>query len=324
MNTMTKLTSAVLCGLALTACGGGGDSPKTRTFRYEIPDPSSYDASHDLTDLPALFSREGAKGYFYHQTSYWISSSLPFVNDGSGKTYTYKLLDVPNDITDFLTQANAEGKNGYFYEAYPFALSAYRKENGSSATYTYTSKPMPANKEDFIAQANEMGKSGFLFLPVPYYIGSSTDLVYMKNNASNATYTYHAPALPETREDFLAQFSNEGEKGYRAFMHMDYMPDRGSFLLYVKDEMQAVIFTYQSPTTDAFIDHTTDQANFYGAQGYVYGGYMYVGQDRQDSIDFYVKASNNCSGWICTAFNPVVYDRLPLCSGTTGSHVKKC
>jgi len=324
MNTIAKLTSAVLCGLALTACGGGGDSPKPLAFHYEtqpLPNPTSYDAA----DVQTLLNQEGAKGYFYHENFYqhawyWIPNNVLFVDDGSGKTYTYKVLDRPSNMTDFLAQANAEGAKGYRYEISAWYdemdINVYRKDSDSSATYTYVATMLSATMGDFLAQANEQGRSGFLYLLTAFNgdTGYGEANVYMKNNASNAVYVYNALALPAAADDFLVQLNSEGTKGYRALAGDYGFNDATAYdtTLYVKDKTQAAAFAYQqaSGTIDTIV-FSVDQKNSHGAQGYAYWGALGVGSPFSGSTDgvFYVMASN-CSGWMCTASNPITF--LPL------------
>jgi len=293
MNTIAKLTSAALCGLALTACGGG-DSPKPLTFHYETqPNVSS------AADLQALLNQEGAKGYFY-QPSYmeFVTDGLSFVNDGSGKTYTYEVLNLPDSMTNFLIQANTEGAKGYRYEGGNYiSIAIYRKDSGSSATYTYVNKSNPNNDTDFLAQANQQGKSGFLLMENPFIV-STPDILYMRDNASHAIYTYDAPPSPPTATNsFLAQLNAEGAKGYRA-LGIDY---GDAPILYVKDQTQAATFIYRREPSDSA---SIEQANNYGAQGYAHWGHMdFKLPGYSDDGVFYIKA-NNCSGWMCTAVNP--------------------
>jgi len=276
------------------------------TFRYEtLSLPGTFSYSSD--DLQTLFNQEGAKGYFYQQTWYWNKNSLTFVNDGSGKTYTYKLLEQPANSADFLEQLNAEGMKGYRYEKFPrssnLSFAIYRKDSDSTATYTYILAPATATAIDFLAQANKLGQSGFLFLYTSWVYNlmlPEEGILYIKNNTSNATYIYDL--IPNTN-DFLAQLNSEGSKGYRA------LANSGPFIwdstVYVKDQTQAATFAYQQVSEVSDSNPSVDQMNSYGAQGYAYWGFIYF------NGMFYVKASN-CSGFLCTVLNPPVYVLQPV------------
>ena len=279
---------------------GGGSGSSTLTLHYEAL-PSLDDAmTGSITDFLKQINGEGAKGYRYLSDEMYSdgSGSSIFVNDGTAPSYTYELIADPGNATDLVTQANTEGAKGYRYEG-PLMInraiySLYRQDNGSSATYTYAADPSPTSTVDWLAQTNGRGQSGY-WLNSPIMYGSTEFNLYMKNNASSATYTYDALTPPT---DLLAQLNSEGAKGYRAKGEM-YIGGKDIWL-YIKDQTQSATFTYLFDTRKTISAAPfIDQANSHGAQNYAYFS------DITSSTSVYFKASN-CSGFLCTALNPLI------------------
>jgi len=286
MNTIAKFTSAVLCGLALTACGGDNRIvDKTLTFSYDTkPLPLGSAGSEELK---ILLNQKGAEGYFYLYGD-------TFVNDGSGKTYTYELLDKSGNATDFVAQANAQGQKSYRYEEHwNIPWNVYRQDIGTSAKYTYKTENLPADATSFVVQANS--QKGYLFVPTRYStLQLPQKAIYMRDSTSRALYDY------EVLDITLDKLRAEGAqgKGYRALFtrEMGY-PWLASSAVYVSDLQQPMAtFTYESVAPE---DVSINQMNNYGTQSYAYWGSV----SSPSNIAFYVKASN-CSGWICTALPP--------------------
>jgi len=325
-NTYTSAAITADCTVVATFTA----SSPAHTFSYEMqaaPDPTSASAPADFL---ALLNREGAKGYFFQGTGLYIVGDmpffsyygyddnfgrLPFVNDGSGQTYSYELLAQPGTMADFMTQANTEGAKGYRYEAgdnFSGTLVGtdgymiYRKDSSSSATYAYVADPATTSAADLLAQANERGKAGYWLYPYPPGRIASENNLYVKNNASSATYVYEvyaAPALPTTLADFLAQMNSEGARGYFALSYYYTLPA----MVYVKDQTQTATFTYQSVSNAIF-----DPANSYAAQGYAYWGYLFnIPSIPGAMTSYYVKASH-CTGWMCTALDPTANVTYPI------------
>ncbi|MDN7896652.1 hypothetical protein [Burkholderia cepacia] len=280
--------------------GSGGSGSGTLTLRYDAQ-PTAADQASFLT----LLNSEGAKGYRYLGDYYYAptdgGSRSIFVNDGTVQTYTYQLLSAPGDWTTFLNQANTQGTNGYRYEGPLTYGYLYRKDGGSSATYTYTTTGLPADPNAFLTQANGQGQSGYWFLG-PMVIGSVQSNVYMKNNASSATYTYDALTPTTSVSDFIAQANSEGAKGYRAKGAMVF----GSTIswVYVKDQTQSPTFTYQSAAIQSSGASFVQQSNTFGAQGTAYLSDLALGAPTPVMASFYFKPAN-CTGFLCTTLNPL-------------------
>jgi hypothetical protein len=275
------------------------------TFKYEtqpIPDATS---TSGASDLLALLNQEGAKGYFYQEAGEGTSSAT-FVNDGSGQTYNYELIIQPDNTADFVTQANTEGARGYHYEAGDYLVATdagnanyalYRRDSGSSAVYTYAADPFIPSVADFLTQANQRGQAGYWFYPYPPRAMAAAQNLYIKNNASTATYTYDVPVQATSVDALLAQLNNEGGNGYRALFN-----ETLGIVTYVKDQSQSAIFGYQSSATSP----TIDLLNSYGAQGYAYWSWMQLHNvPSGPAAAFYIKPVN-CSGWMCSALNPAL------------------
>lgn len=223
------------------------------------------------------------------------------MNDGTAQTYTYQLQTAPADMTSFVNAANAQGASGYRYEGPLTYGDLYRKDGGSSATYTYTATGQPADVNAFLAQANGQGQSGYWFVG-PMMVGAVQANVYMKNNASNATYTYDALTSTSTVDDFIAQANSEGAKGYRAKGAMVF--GTATSWVYVKDQTQSPTFSYQSATIQSTGASFVQQANTFGAQGTAYLGDIALGSPAPVMASFYF-TPKNCTGFLCTTLNPL-------------------
>ncbi|KVN28532.1 hypothetical protein WJ63_12330 [Burkholderia pyrrocinia] len=274
---------------------GSGSGGTALTLRYEALAPAS-DAAGFLT----LVNGEGAKGYRYLGDDYFSTDAAArsiFVNDGAASTYTYQLQSAPADLTGFVSQANAQGAGGYRYEG-PLAYGyLYRKDGGSSATYTYATTALPGSQAAFLTQVNGQGQSGYWFVG-PMMVGSAQANLYMKNNASGATYTYDALTPPSNVADFTAQANSEGAKGYRAKGEMMFGSDFA--WVYVKDQTQSPTFAYQSAAAQTTSAGFVQQSNNLGVQGTAYLGDLALG----GTASFYFKPSN-CTGFLCTTLNPL-------------------
>ncbi|WP_296228133.1 hypothetical protein [Ralstonia sp. UBA689] len=305
---------ALTCA-ALTACGGGdssasaigpgsssgsgggsGSTGSTLTLRYEALPPAG-----DAPSFLALVNGEGAKGFRYLSDTFNTASNTTssiFVNDGTVQTYTYELLSAQGSQSGFIAQTNAEGARGYRFEGPLTYGNLYRKDGGSSATYTYATAAWPASQAAFLAQANGQGQSGY-WLVGPIMLGTTSASLYMKNNASNATYAYDALAPQASATAFLAQANSEGGKGYRAKGELVFGTDTA--WVYVKDQTQSPTFTYQSATLQASSLAFVQQSNDLGAQGNAYFGDLMLGGA---AASFYFKPAT-CTGFLCTALNPL-------------------
>ncbi|MGS0895660.1 hypothetical protein ACVBGC_24485 [Burkholderia stagnalis] len=280
--------------------GSGGSGAGTLTLRYDAQ-PTAADQASFLT----LVNSEGAKGYrylgdYFYSTSNGGSNSI-FVNDGTAQTYTYQLQAAPADMTSFVSQANSQGASGYRYEGPLTYGNLYRKDGGSSATYTYTTTSLPADTNGFLTQANGQGQSGYWFVG-PMAVGSVQANMYMKNNASSATYTYDALTPTTNVDDFIAQANSEGAKGYRAKGGMVF--GSTSAWVYVKDQTQSPTFTYQSTAIQTSGASFVQQSNTLGAQGTAYLSDLALGTPTPVMASFYFTPTN-CTGFLCTPLNPL-------------------
>jgi len=286
----------------------------SRTFTYEW---NADGANVNANVLLAAFNQEGAKGYRYlYEMGMSTCSPTPgtsctpilnngglFVNDGLAPSYTYEFLPDPGSTADFIAQANAEGAKGYQYMAWYSSYTGgpkashilYRKDGGSTATYTYAAEaagPM-TSANAFVAQANARGQSGYYFYGRIGDDYSTQANLYVKNNASKATYAYET--LPIGDPPFVEQMNGEGAKGYfpmyTLYPGKDIPDSDQNTMLYIKDQTQSAIFTFQ-PRDDAAGLNKIDQLNFYGAQGY-----------SPWNTGYYFFRSTNCSGWLCGAPN---------------------
>jgi len=288
----------------------------SRTFAYEW---QADGASADADVMLAVFNQEGAKGYRYLYRAPRVPC-IPgfgglvcpggpegallgglFVNDGLAPSYTYELLPNPGNAADFIAQANTQGAKGYQYVAWHETIDSglhdilvshvlYRKDGGSAATYTYAAEAAgPMAVDAFVAQANARGQSGYYFYGRIGHGYPEPANLYVKNNASKATYTY------ETLSNLgyvLREANLMGERGYfPMYLLTDILGSGYDFpMLHIKDQTQSATFVFQAPTRER---NLISLLNSYGAQGYSpWNNDLFV-------TTYFFKASNCSGSWLC-------------------------
>jgi len=288
----------------------------SRTFTYEW---NAAGANVNADVVLAAFNQEGAKGYRYLYDmgggtctpGSWCAAQLLvgslFVNDGLAPSYTYELLPNPGNTADFIAQANTQGAKGYQYVAWhatsfsgPLSNTRishvlYRKDGGSTATYTYATEAAGSMAVDaFVAQANARGQSGYYFYGRIGNGDPEPANLYVKNNASKATYTYEvfSSPFPSFGPPYYQQMNIEGAKGYFP-MYID-IPNVPS-TVYIKDQTQSATFTFQLPDDVVATANpaAVSQLNSYGAQGYS------PWNNGLDVYRYFFRATNCSGGWLC-------------------------
>jgi len=307
------------------------------TFASSTPPAPVYEGltpATSATDFLAQLNQEGVKGYRYLYDQSFISACTDnnystcgpfpppvsvFVNDGMASSYAYELQADPGNVSDFLAQANAEGAKGYRFAGWygmamaptavtppPYAL--YRKDGASTATYAYVADAAgPMTSDAFVSQVNTRGQSGYWFYGrIGNYFPAAANL-YVKNNASSATYAYEAVTLGSL-DSYLSQFNSEGARGYRLTYQLTPsldIPATSLFaMLYMRDQTQSATFAFQSTSPAMDGPDFIDQLNSYSTQGYA---------TWMNTFLYYFKATG-CSGWLCTTL-----DRSMLISSSPGN-----
>ncbi|NIF69209.1 hypothetical protein F3J16_03235 [Burkholderia sp. Ap-962] len=301
--------SAGSSGSAGSSSGGGGSTSGTSggtsgtsgTGSTLTPRFEAIATAADGASFLTLVNGEGAKGFHYlADLSFAGDSTIRsiFVNDGAGAVYTYELQSAQSGQAAFLTQVNAEGARGFRYEGELGFGNLYRSD-GTSATYSYQLAPAVGSPADFVTQANGQGQSGYWQVS-PLFLDSTEVTLYMKNNASNATYTYEAVAPSASAADFVTQANSEGARGFRAKGTQVF--GSASATVYVKDQTQSPTFTYQSAAVQTTNSGFVTQSNTLGTQGNAYFGDLAFGTAVSS---FYFKPAN-CTGFLCTTLNPLI------------------
>ena len=165
------------------------------------------------------------------------------MNDGTAQTYTYQLQNASADLTSFVNTANAQGSSGYRYEG-PLTYGDLYRRTAARRPPTRTRRRACRPTRMRSSRRRTASQSGYWFLG-PIVVASVQANIYMKNNASSATYTYDALAPASTVSDFIAQANSEGAKGYRAKGAMAF----GTAIswVYVKDQTQSPTFRTSRP-----------------------------------------------------------------------------
>jgi hypothetical protein len=269
MDTAIKRTAVAICGLALTACGGGDDG---------------------------------------NQGAYTVT---PSVNGSGGAISPATPVSVKSGATTAFTPSSGLYRSFGWRHAQRYDLyhqGRYRQLYRGGGIYCRKPPAHVQLSRDIncrLLHRNGRGQAGYWLYPDTPAAGPAGNL-YVKNNASNATYAYDVPMQPTTAvNDYLAQLNSEGANGYLALVpDMEPFSRAREITVYVKDQTQSAAFTYQSPDDNGSAQ-TLDQMNSYGAQSYAYWGFFQLGTVGPIR-SYYVKASH-CSGWMCTAPDHIVY-----------------
>jgi hypothetical protein len=323
---LAAVAAAVAATLALAACGGGGNDgnsfapigvlpspppapapppaeppapapapvPAASTFLYEqVPYPA--DGAAFLNDL----NNEGAKGFrFLGPLGSAPSAANVYVKTGS-TTYVYETQSEPANSSAFLSQANDAGSRGFRWvgmtSANGVAVMMYRKDSGSDATYTYRTEGPASNKADYISRGNAQGSEGYYNTAPMIVFGSSTVSVFEKSSVGNSTFAYEVLDPAGDTAGALAQFTEEGARGFR------YRGPFGFGNIFAKDLSQSSTFTYQALTPESTLAGLIEQANTVGANGFGFIGPLNVGSE---SRMYFYKAADCTGAALCMPTGP--------------------
>jgi FG-GAP-like repeat len=227
---VTQANAQGALGFAFAGNNSFGSSPfvsvyirnvdRPRTFTYE-----AVTSATTSTGFVALLNTKGAQGFRYFGDS--IFNGEPqvsiFANDGSGSTYTYKLLAPTASASAFVAQANAQGALGYAHSgnvAFGSAGSGFEisslfvKNNAGNGTFSYETLATATTSQAMIAQANAQGVRGFTY-PGNYIFEGVATAIYMRDSSRPEKYVFEALARVDSTSAFVTQANGEGNRGFR-------------------------------------------------------------------------------------------------------------
>jgi hypothetical protein len=184
------------------------------TYSFELlPDASSASALQDQLNA------QGARGFKWGGP-YVVggqSRTLYRKDNSSASNYTYAVLTAPADSAGYLSQTNAQGASGYYsvggaYLVGGTTVLVYQKDTQGSATYRYEALDQPGSDADFLAQFEAQGARGFRF-KTGYVFSDGTRLLYEKDIAQSATFSYQNLQPAGNSADYIVQANAEGAKG---------------------------------------------------------------------------------------------------------------
>lgn len=289
MNTIIKLLTVTVCGLALSACGGDGSSDTTS---------ASGTSGNGSTNTGT-----GSSG---SQTSYTVT---PSVNGGNGAISPSTAVSVQSGATTSFTLRPASGYNVitvsgscggslasndvYTTKAVTanctvvaaFALGG--SAGGSALTPRYEALTSASDSNSLLSLLNTEGAKGFRYLGDVFYGSSAAIFV---NDGAAPSYTYELLSEPGSASDLVSQANTEGAKGYR----YDGPNILGS--LYRKDSGSSATYTYVAASASVSDADFLAQLDGQGQSGYWFYG-------PTDGVNLYMK--NNASNSTYT------YEALP-------------
>lgn len=123
--------------------------------------------------------------------------------------------------------------------------------------------------------------------------------LYMKNNVFSVMYMYDVLVLQVSVVSFFVQVNSEGVKGYCGKGELVFGID--VVWIYVKDQMQLLMFMYQLVVMQVSSVVFVQQLNMFGVQGIVYFGDFVFGM-----VVLYYFQFMNCVGFLCMVFNLLI------------------
>jgi hypothetical protein len=266
VKNIVTMTAAVACALALTACGGGGDSTDTS---------SASTGSGGSTTTGGT----GTNGTGGSSTS-----------NHNAPTFQYVAVQAPPggfDQAGFLATLNQQGAQGYAYVTsgtfndpqvvngvtVTTSTSLTFVKSSTASSYTYEMLLQPSDITGLISQANAEGAKGYYYQG-GYTFSSTLYSLYVKAGDSSATYTYIADLAVSDTNAFLAQIDQQGLSGYR-FWGIQFssgttstQPSQTGSNLYVKDNTSSATYTYDALPDPSTVADLLTQFNSEGAKGY--------------------------------------------------------
>jgi len=282
MMTPGKLTAAVICGLTLTACGGGSDSSvQPPTVSYTVT-PSVSGNGGTIGPAAATPVASGATiSFTLAPDSGYIAGPVSGTCGGTLDGNTYTTAAVTADCTVVATFKSSSAVRTFSYEAQPLIVE--------------TSARGPS---DFLALLNQEGAKGYFYQSSWNTIYSLTTinngLITFVNDGSGQTYSYEQLIRPDNITDFVAQANTEGANGYH--YEKEYYAFIGPtgpipFALYRKDNDLSATYTYVTDSSTTNAADLLAQANQQGQAGYLL--YPYPPYTMASQSNLYVK--NNAS-----------------------------
>lgn len=186
------------------------------TYVYELKTPPA-----DAGAFLAQANEAGGRGFRWVgalSTSGTSSVMLYRKDSDAGATYTYRSEASATDKASFLAQVNAQGAAGYFNTApgYIFGgdnIAVFEKSSAGSATYAYEVGDTAADTSAALAQFEEKGARGYRYR-YPYFFGSVSGSVFVKDLSQSSTFNYQALPGEATLDAEIAQSNTVGAAGY--------------------------------------------------------------------------------------------------------------
>ena len=284
MDIIVKLTAAVICGLALTACGGGGDddgggnaggnrsgggagdggtgNPSTYTVT-----PSISGTGGTISPSVAVTVLPGATATFTLKPDTGYTALVSGTCGGTFNGTTYTTKGITGNCT--VVAAFASKPLTFMYESQPAAI---------------------ADATSFLAQINQEGAKGYRYVTSwtnktsPVNFSGRPDALIFVSDGTAQSYTYEVMPAPASEADFLTQANAEGAKGYRyqgatrtwiglcsTNTTTDSLPCPEG-LFYRKDSGSSATYSYVTDPLPGSVTDFLTQVNGRGQSGYWFYG----------------------------------------------------
>jgi|GEM_PF-787639 len=265
-TTIKQLTTAVICGLTLAACGGGSDSSSPpQTVSYTVTPSVSGGGGTISPPAPASVSSGASVSFTLTPGSGYIAGSVGGTCVGTLDGSTYTIAAVTADCTVVATF--------------------------TALTFSYEAKSPSIDSSDpvssFLPFLNQEGAKGYRYLtdgpsatgewPFPPPPPTSIILV---NDGTGQSYTYETMYLPDNAADYLDQLNAEGAKGYLYQGQIGWLqrcpipPTICNTLLFRKSNGSSAAYSYAIDPRPGSVADFLQQANGRGQSGYLFYGYM--------------------------------------------------
>jgi hypothetical protein len=298
---ITRFAFGVSENAACKSSAGGGGGTAT-AFDYKTT-PTSTGASATI----AALNQQGAIGFafvssFVHTTNF--GSGQPpnyqfydlFAKGPANATYQYKAIVPGSTAQAWASQLNAEGAAGYLFKAPTFLTptpspsdtyyNLLVKSSARNTTYSYRVIEIASPSELSLANLNAEGNTGYAFRG-NFGIGATYYRLHVKDNGSNATYSYAVTPAIDTVDGLLSEMNAQGAQFY--MYKSAYFTGSTTISLYEKASTTTAPIEFLRAASGPTISETDLLARVspIGDQGFLYWGDLALMGATQYASFFY-------------------------------------
>ncbi len=255
----------------------------------------------------AALNQQGAIGFAFVSslvhTSNFGSGQPPnfqfydlFAKGAANTTYQYKAIVPASTAQGWASQLNEEGAAGYLLKAPSFLTptpaptdtyyNLLVKSSARNTTYSYRVVQIGGPSELKLADLNTEGSAGYAYRG-NFGIGMTYFRLHVKDNGSNATYSYAVTPAIDTVNGLLDEMNAQGAQFY--MYKSAYFTGATTVSLYEKSSTTNAPIQFQRAASGPTVSETELLARIspVGEQGYLYWGDLALMTATQFASFFY-------------------------------------